>query len=521
MKPSRQHVGFSSVLVTLLFAASLYGQVPAPEPVPFISQPLVPTSVAPGSGAFTLIVNGTGFTTNSIVHWNGNPRPTIFNSNFPNQLQAIIPDTDVATATTAEVAVDNPAPGGSGSVRSNVVYFPVATSITSISLGRTDTGAHNTPQYVTEGDIDGDGDLDLAVANWGSNTVSFSRNNGGANFQLLGTFVTETQPATLVLRDFNRDGFLDLATTVSTGNVSIRLGNGDGTFGASTTFATAEGPGQIATADFDGDGFLDLAVGCSGALNPPAVSILLGNGDGTFQPRVDNVTTVTGSVAVGDFDGDGALDLAAANFFANTVSIFLGNGDGTFQAPTTFSTASGPYALIAADFDGDSVLDLAVTNFSASTISIFLGNGNGTFQAGVNFVTSLSPNFLTTQDFDGDGTLDLATSTTNGAQTAGNVEILRGNGDGTFQFRLLFPAASGAFGVASGDFNGDGRIDVAVANSLSSSIAVFLEQPPPAPAVQLSTTNLNFGVQLVGTTSTAQQVTLTNNGTATLAFTSV
>ena len=130
--------------------------------------------------------------------------------------------------------------------------------------------------------------------------------------------------------------------------------------------------------------------------SPGMVSIMLGNGDGTFQPRTSYaVGRQPYSVALGDFNGDGKLDLAVANALDNSVSVLLGNGDGTFQTQTTYATGSGPYVVVANDFNGDGKLDLAVVNYSDNTVSILLGNGDGTFQPQMTFATGQNPRWLT------------------------------------------------------------------------------------------------------------------------------
>ena len=451
----------------------------AVDPVAFIHQPLVPASVAPGSGGFTLNIRGAGFTSNSMVHWNGNPRTTTFISS--NEVSALIGSEDLTTATTAEVAVDNPAPGGSGSTRSNIVFFPVATPIAAVSLSKTNYAVQTSPLTIVAADFNNDGELDLATPNNSSNTVSVLLGNGNGTFQPQMTFLPGASPRTIAGADFNNDGNQDLAVTHLGSNVvSIHLGNGDGTFQAATPFATASGPEGMAVADLNGDGSLDLAVTTGAGV----VSVLLGVGDGTFQPRTDYVTvTASAAVAVGDFNADGKLDLAVINSLS-TFLIFPGNGDGTFQAPTAFNTGNTPRDILAADFNHDDILDIAVSNYSAGTISIFPGNGNGTFQSALDVTTPVGSNFMTAQDFNGDGDLDLAAS-----NVSGSVLVFLGHGDGTLQSATSFAAGSAPFGIAAGDFDNDGRLDVAVSNYSSANISVFLTAPL-GPGVQLSPTSL-------------------------------
>ena len=216
--------------------------------------------------------------------------------------------------------------------------------------------------------------------------------------------------------------------------------------------------------DFSGDGKLDLAVaGGSGT-----VSILLGTGTGSFGAKTDFGTGTTPfSVAVGDFNGDGKLDLAVANFGSNTVSILLGTGTGSFGARTDFVTGSGPASVAVGDFNGDGTLDLAVANFFGNTVSILLGTGTGSFGAKTDFGTG---NSVAVGDFNGDGKLDLAVANF----SAASVSILLGTGTGSFGARTDFGTGAGPVSVAVGDFNGDGKLDLAVGNSNSSTVSILL-----------------------------------------------
>jgi hypothetical protein len=261
----------------------------------------------------------------------------------------------------------------------------------------------------------------------------------------------------VTVADFNRDGKADLAIANYTGGyVSILLGNGDGTFQKPVHYFAVPSPTWVAAGDFNGDGNLDLAVTHAGN---SFVSIFLGRGDGTF-PSLQNLKLTGASycATVADFNGDGKADLAATNLNGG-VSILLGNGDGTFGSAAFFPAGSNSVYLASGDFNGDGKTDLAVANQDSNNVSILLGNGDGTFQNPRNFSAGVQPSAVATGDFNGDGKPDLVVS-----NYGGGVSVLLGNGDGNFQGAVSYLAGNQPNGVTVGDLNGDGKADIAVAN---------------------------------------------------------
>jgi len=469
--------------------------------VPLISQPLVPDAVAPGGAGFMLKANGTGFVSGSVVNWNGSALATTFVSG--SQLTASVPTSDVAMPGTASVTVFNPSPDGG---TSNTAFFPISLA-GNVAMTASDYGVGSSPPAVSTGDLNGDGKLDLVVANSSDSTISVLLGNGDGTFQAQATYAVGQNPRDIAIADFNGDGKLDLAVAnVNSNTVSVLLGNGDGTFQPQVQYPTGTGAWGVAAADVNGDGKLDLLITNSG---DTTVSLLLGNGDGTFQPHVDyQAGQGPTSLAVGDFNRDGKLDLAVADFgSSDTVAVLLGNGDGTFSTPTTYPTGSAPRFVAAVDFNGDGKLDLAVANQGDTTISILLGNGDGTFQPQVTYATSAGPTSVVVGDFNGDGKLDLATP---GFGSGTSVSVLLGNGDGTFQPHMDFTAGQGPYQLAIGDFNEDGRLDLAAADQNSNTVSVLLQ----VGTIMLSSPSLSFNNQLVGSSSPAQMVTVTNTSTA-------
>jgi fibronectin type 3 domain-containing protein len=455
-------------------------------PVAQINQPLVPDSSAPGAAALVLTLNGTGFGPGSQVLWNGGARVTTFISN--TQLTAAISASDLLTLGTATVSVSNPVTIANKAVpNSNIDFFQI-TPATSASLSRTDYPTGTNPIGLIAADFNGDGKLDLAIANSADNTITILLGNGDGTFRAQPPLATGTgsSPQLPMAGDFNGDGKLDLAVANFANNtVSIFVGKGDGTFLAPATYAVGTGPTSLVTGDFNRDGKLDLAVANQ---NDHSVSILLGNGDATFQAHIDYAAGApdVAGVGVGDFHRDGKLDLVVANPSANTVSVLVGNGDGTFKAPVAYATGNHPINVGVADLNADGILDLAVANLNDRTVSILLGNADGTFKAQVSYPTTvgaiIGPTAVTTGDFNGDGRVDLAITN----QGNNTVAILIGNGDGTFHAPLESATGNFAAGVAAGDFNGDGRLDLAVSAFSDGTVSILRQRPEPATALAVS-----------------------------------
>jgi hypothetical protein len=372
---------------------------------------------------------------------------------------------------------------------------------------RADYAAGVSPYSITTADFNGDGHLDLAVGNYTAGTVSVEFGNGDGTFQTPNAYPAGS-PYALAVGDFNGDKIQDLAVAdYTTGTVSILLGIAGGTFQPATTFPVGSEPASIAVGDFNGDGKLDLAVA---NFHSNTLSVLLGNGNGTFQAAV-TYTVGNGPVSVeqADFNGDGVLDLAVVNETDNSVSILLGIGNGTFGKQTTYSTGTGgnPLSLVVGDFNGDAKLDLAVADYQTKEVSVLLGNGDGTFQTVQQYPTGANPSSIVAADFNGDGKLDLAlTSTPLGTNPGNLVSLLLGNGDGTFGPPALFGVGYLSYSAVVGDFNGDGAIDVAVANEASNTISVLLNSQGTEISTVASATPSSYGQAVTFTTTITASV---------------
>ena len=221
--------------------------------------------------------------------------------------------------------------------------------------------------------------------------------------------------------------------------------------------------------------------------------------------RTKNTPPAVGRPAwqLGDFNGDGKLDLAVVNNNDNTVSILFGNGDGTFQAGVAYPTAIAPNSVVTGDFNGDGVLDLAVGT-SNKSVSVLLGNANGTFQNHKEYTIGANAVVVAAADMSANGKLSLLSANYND----NSVSVLGGNGDGTFKSASTFPVSNGPTGLAVGDFNKNGKLDIVVAASTGSTVSVLLDTP-----ITVSPGLLSFGTQTSGFKSAAKTVTVKNTGT--------
>lgn len=239
-------------------------------------------------------------------------------------------------------------------------------------------------------------------------------------------------------------------------------------FAAARTVALGYRPRLPAVGDLNGDGKPDLAVALGTA---GTVSVLLGNGDGTFQtPHTYAVGAAPQSVAIEDLDGDHKPDLAVPNFSDATVSVLLGNGDGSFAAQVPYTAGSEPRSVAVGDLNGDGKPDLAVANSGANTVSVLLGSGDGMFQPQHTYAVGTTPQSVTAADFDGDGKLDLAVAN----NSSSGVSVLRGNGDGTLQTQHTYATGSAPVAVVVADLDGDHQPDLVTANESDNTVSILL-----------------------------------------------
>ena len=395
---------------------------------------------------------------------------------------------------------------------------------------------------VAVADVNGDGKPDVVVVNacadssCKGSSAGVLLGNGDGTFQTAVTYGTGSSESSYVaVADVNGDGKPDLVVVNQSGTVGVLLGNGDGTFQTAVAYGTGGWePFSVTVADVNGDGKPDLLVAnqCISsecATNTGAVSVLLGNGDGTFQSAV---TYGSGgirsfSVAVADVNGDGKPDLLVTNVCASsnncnngTVGVLLGNGDGTFQTAVAYD--SGGYSALrvaVADVDGDGKTDVLVANQCADstcakdgTVGVLLGNGDGTFQTAVAYDSGGGQAWsIAVADASGDGRPDVLVAN----YSSDTVGVLLGNGNGTFQTAVTYGTGGVLpYSVAVRDVNGDGRPDVLVANTCADetcatygSVGVLINTSltPTTTALTSSLNPSNFGQSVTFTATVTPQ----------------
>ena len=335
---------------------------------------------------------------------------------------------------------------------------------------------------VRTGDFNNDGRRDLITANDLGNSVSVLLNNGDGTFQpARNTGVGP--PVSLAVGDFNRDGKLDVATAndyvVNNIGVTVLLGQGDGTFVPAVPPTEFQESSAIAAGDLNADGKLDLV---ATPLDPYAeesyVLVMLGHGDGTFDSSWSGPYSGSfNSLALADLDGDGKTDVVTGG----SAMIFRGNGDGTLQAPTNLGIVTSSLAV--ADFDADGKPDLAAANFPNLGVSVLRGNGDGTFQPAQSFAAGANPCSINAANVNGDGVLDLVVTN---RDAVGGLTVLLGTGGGSFGPPITTVTGADSISLAVADFNADGRPDAAVTGY--SKVSVLLNDghwPPEAPSLRM------------------------------------
>ena len=416
---------------------------------------------------------------------------------------------------------------------------PAAAQAMSFS-GPTNFATGGAPESITSGDFNSDSHPDLAVATQNT-SVSILLGTASGSFTGPTSFPAGEFTHSISVGDFNGDSHLDLVVVIecqlgrdTCGNVggdshvSILFGNGTGSFSGPSYLPPGPGVARVAVSDFNGDSDPDLVL-----THGNNIAILLGAPGGTFNAPT-YFAAAAYAAAVGDFNGDTRQDLAVTSSSPNpaAVSILLGDGTGSFTGPTSLAAGSGLTSLVVSDFNGDSNRDLAVANMNnqaVGTVLILLGDGTGSFSGPTSFPAGSFPLSVASGDFNGDSHSDLAVANecVDGpcAIDPSTVTILLGDGGGAFSDPISFPAGTFPASVVARDFNGDSQPDLAVANNGSSNVSILLNGPPHVsvndiakPEGDSGQTDFVFTVSLAAQSSDPTSVSYhTEDGTATTA----
>jgi len=481
------------------------------NPVPALSS-LAPASIDQGVAPLSVTISGSGFNPSSTVTVSGSPRSTTLVD--AGHLQVTLSTTDVATPVSLPIAVSNPMPGGgtTSALPFSVLYVPGSNGGVNYTAAR-DVHIGGDGCCTTVADFNEDGIPDVATVHSvfdidnpsPRDELHVEYGDGNGSFRTNQVFKTGSGPIALISGDFNNDGHVDLisANTPIIGvsgpsTLSVFLGDGKGNF-SRTDIALTFFPYGLIAADFNKDGNLDLAVEGSNQ-----TFVFLGNGDGTFRAGV--TLNLAGNMSVGDFNEDGNVDLVTN---AGGASIYFGKGDGTFSAPQSLS-AGTPQNVIAADLDGDGHLDLVlpVIDFPSATLCIAWGDGTGNFTQQTVPMPHPADITIAVADMDLDGRKDIVfaasgilyqtanrTFTLDSTVTdfglfitiadlnndgmpdvigyeQGNVRAYLGRGPNGLLHRQVTPLTLVPKAVAAGDFNGDGKLDIAMATA--SNVTIFI-----------------------------------------------
>jgi hypothetical protein len=345
------------------------------------------------------------------------------------------------------------------------------------------------PSSVALGDVNNDGHLDMVDSSQNGWYLTVRLGNGDGSFGAPSSFGSGSyQPQQIAIADLNGDGDLDVIAANSlggvygTGSVTVMLGHGDGTFDPAVGYFAGTNNSALAIGDVDGDGTPDIV---TTSMDDSAVHVLRNNGDGTFGPDVSYVVgNGPRGVALGDFNGDGALDIVTTSFYdysGNQVTVLTNHGDGTFDPGVHYFGGNYAYGVAVGDVNADGALDILATNYYDDTVAVLDNNGDGTFASPTFlYAAGYYPAAVALGDLNGDGALDVVVgSNYNSTFSGGNVSTLLNDGSGSFGPASATDAGYYTNSVALGDIDGDGRLDLATANVNGSSLSVFLNQSKP------------------------------------------
>jgi hypothetical protein len=318
-------------------------------------------------------------------------------------------------------------------------------------------------------DLNGDVNMDLAVANYDDSSVTILFNYGNGTFYPAGNYAVGSYPWAVFGADFDRDGDLDLAVANSnSSNVSVLKNNGNGTFAPRVNYLVGSGPTSLFCADLDGDDDIDIAVTTGGNY----VNILRNQGNGVFSDTVYyfNVGSNPVSIFGADLDGDGDVDLAVANRESDSISVLMNYGNGFFQSAVNYAAGDGPRSIFCADLDNDGDMDVVVANQYGNTVRVFKNvYGNGVLTNIGTYDVGNAPRSLFCLDVNGDGFMDIAVA--NGSSN--NILLMINLGSANFEYSAFYGVGNLPMSVFGEDLDRDGDFDLAVANFGSTNVSIL------------------------------------------------
>ncbi|HTR52280.1 MAG TPA: Ig-like domain-containing protein [Kofleriaceae bacterium] len=360
----------------------------------------------------------------------------------------------------------------------------IAFGCTGITVASTSIPVGSNPEGSAIGDLDGDGKADVVAANL-SGGLTVALGNGNGTFKTPTTYTIGSNAYAVKLVDVDGDGKLDVVVTNSSSGVGVLLNKGGGSLGTETVYGVGGAQGLV-VGDFNGDHHPDVAVTSYDVVIQGAttsgVVVLLNDGHGNFATASAYATGasvfISSAVATGDLNNDGILDLVTSTVTAgDMISVLLGNGDGTFKAAVGYSGPQSAYGIALGDFNRDGYLDIAAVDEAGGSFYVYSGNGTGTFGAATTYGTNdVGMEALVAGDFDGDGYLDLAGGAINGA-----IYVLHGSATGAFSTGVPLATASylGQNQLSTGDLDHDGRVDIVAANQSGAAVTAYLGHTCP------------------------------------------
>ncbi|CAF5000460.1 unnamed protein product [Rotaria sp. Silwood1] len=335
------------------------------------------------------------------------------------------------------------------------------------------SGGGSSVQSVVIGDLNNDTNLDIVLANYGTNNIGVLVGYGNGSFENQMMFSTgaNSHPISIAIGDFNGDRVVDIAVANhGTKHVDMMLGNENGEFAMQTSYEIGfdSPPIVMAAGDFNNDKQSEIVI-ANGGSNHLDIFVAYNHGSFEDQKRY-SVGSYPRSVVVGDFNNDSRLDIVVANWNSNDVSVLLGVGNGSFENEISYSAGSSPQSVVVGDLNNDRRLDIVVANWNSNDVSVLLGVGNGSFENQIRYSVGYYPGSVVVGDFNNDSRLDIVVANWGN----NDVSVLLGNGNGSFEDQKRYSAGSYPRSVTVGDFNNDSRLDIVVANEISNDVSVLL-----------------------------------------------